>query len=228
MAFASGVNEQLLFENWTHHAITEDSGTIALTAGQKYQICLEYNEVGIYANIHLLWKEPYSPLTQKKIIPKSQLYIQPIVDIGVSNISEEMEENPGLTVGLGSTIPVDILSYYPLALNEGTLILQTSEKLELWRDGENLGQQLSWDLAQGTPDLQRIIVKAVSTSQDLRDSSLTFSYADTDEVTLATDSMAVTVISVTFPNDPIRARLDSDVPVPCIITPLGGHYSNII
>jgi hypothetical protein len=38
------VNGQQLINNWTNHGPTENSGSIALVAGQKYEIKLEYYE----------------------------------------------------------------------------------------------------------------------------------------------------------------------------------------
>ena len=40
------VNGQLIVNNWTDHAPTENSGTIALTAGQRYDIRMEFYENG--------------------------------------------------------------------------------------------------------------------------------------------------------------------------------------
>ena len=36
------VNNQLVVDNWTDHAATENSGAIALTAGQRYDIRMEF------------------------------------------------------------------------------------------------------------------------------------------------------------------------------------------
>lgn len=65
------VNGQQIINNWTDHAPTENSGAIALTAGQKYNITLEYYENGGGAAIRLYWS---SPSQAKEIIPQSQLY----------------------------------------------------------------------------------------------------------------------------------------------------------
>lgn len=65
------VNGQQLINNWTDHGVTENRGTIALTAGQKYDIRLEYYENGGDAVAKLLWS---SPSIAKQVIPASQLY----------------------------------------------------------------------------------------------------------------------------------------------------------
>jgi len=65
------VNNQLLVNKWQDQAATEWSGSIALTAGQKYDIKMEYYENGGGASAQLLWS---SPSRTKEVIPQSQLY----------------------------------------------------------------------------------------------------------------------------------------------------------
>ncbi len=65
------VNGQLLINNWTDHDVTENSGAIALTAGQSYDIKLEYYDSIGGATAQLLWS---SPTQAKEIIPASQLF----------------------------------------------------------------------------------------------------------------------------------------------------------
>src|SRR6185295_1420017 len=49
------INGQQIINNWTDHAPTEDIGTITLSAGQKYDIQLEFYENGGGAVAKLLW-----------------------------------------------------------------------------------------------------------------------------------------------------------------------------
>jgi hypothetical protein len=65
------VDGQLLIDHWSDHAQAEDSGSIALAAGQKYDIKLEYYERAGNAVAQLLWS---SPNQVKEIIPQNQLY----------------------------------------------------------------------------------------------------------------------------------------------------------
>jgi len=65
------VNGVLLIDNWKAHPPTEDSGTIALTAGQKYSIKMEHYEGTGGTQSKLLWS---SPSQAKEIIPQSRLY----------------------------------------------------------------------------------------------------------------------------------------------------------
>jgi len=65
------VNGQQLINNWTDHGTIENSGTISLTAGVKYDIKVEYYEKAGGAVASLWWS---SPSTTKAIIPASQLF----------------------------------------------------------------------------------------------------------------------------------------------------------
>lgn len=65
------VNGQQIINNWTGHSATEDSGTISLQAGQKYDIKLQYFDSAEAARISLSWK---SNNQTKQIVPQTQLY----------------------------------------------------------------------------------------------------------------------------------------------------------
>jgi hypothetical protein len=65
------VNGQQVVNNWTDHATTENSGTISLTAGQRYDIRLEFYESGGGAVARLLWSSGSTP---KAVIPATRLY----------------------------------------------------------------------------------------------------------------------------------------------------------
>jgi glucose/arabinose dehydrogenase len=65
------VNNVLIVNNWTDHAITENSGTIALAAGQRYDIRMEFFENGGLATARLLWSSPSTP---KAVVPTANLY----------------------------------------------------------------------------------------------------------------------------------------------------------
>ncbi len=65
------VNGVLLVNNFVNQGATEKSGTIALLAGQKYDIVIEYYEATGEAVTKLLWSSASTP---KAIVPQSQLY----------------------------------------------------------------------------------------------------------------------------------------------------------
>jgi hypothetical protein len=64
------VNNKLLIDHWSYSP-SEYSGTIALVAGKKYAIKMEYFDDTYGAKAQLRWS---SPSTSKGIVPKSQLY----------------------------------------------------------------------------------------------------------------------------------------------------------
>jgi glucose/arabinose dehydrogenase len=70
------VNGQQVINNWTDHAQTENSGTIQLTAGQRYDIRMEFYENGGGATARLLWSSASVP---KAVVPSSRLYPQATV-----------------------------------------------------------------------------------------------------------------------------------------------------
>ena len=65
------VNGQPLINDWTDHLLKENSGTIALQAGQTYTITMEYYDNTGPAVAKLLWSSSSTP---KSIVPRSQLY----------------------------------------------------------------------------------------------------------------------------------------------------------
>ena len=65
------VNDQLIIDQWNNHSATEHTGTIALTAGQRYPIRLEYYDNTGTAVIRMEWQ---SPGQARQIVPQSQLY----------------------------------------------------------------------------------------------------------------------------------------------------------
>jgi glucose/arabinose dehydrogenase len=65
------VNGQLVINNWTNHAPTENTGSIALAAGQKYDIRMELYENGGRAVGQLRWS---GPGLAKEVVPEAHLH----------------------------------------------------------------------------------------------------------------------------------------------------------
>ena len=66
------VNGQLVIDKWIDQGPTEWSGQIALTAGQRYDIVMEFYENGGGAMSRLSWS---SASQAKQIIPQSRIYL---------------------------------------------------------------------------------------------------------------------------------------------------------
>jgi glucose/arabinose dehydrogenase len=65
------VNGVLVIDNWTDHAPTENSGTLNLTAGQRYDVKMEFFENAGGAVAKLLWS---APGLAKETVPQAQLF----------------------------------------------------------------------------------------------------------------------------------------------------------
>ena len=65
------VNNQKVISNWNHHSAVENSGTIALTAGRRYAIRMEFYENAGDATARLLWS---GPSIAKAVVPTARLY----------------------------------------------------------------------------------------------------------------------------------------------------------
>jgi hypothetical protein len=66
------VNGQLVINNWTDHSsATNTSAAVALTAGTKYAVTIEYYERGGSATMRFQWSYP-GVATQ--VVPASRLF----------------------------------------------------------------------------------------------------------------------------------------------------------
>lgn len=72
------VNGTQVINAWRDQSATENSGSINLTAGQKYTIKMEYFEDYGQASVILMWK---SGSQAKQVIPTSQLYSSNIIPV---------------------------------------------------------------------------------------------------------------------------------------------------
>jgi len=66
------VNNEQLIDNWTDHGNTHDSGDISLTAGQRYEIRLEFYEAGGGAICELSWS---APSLTRETVPSQYLWV---------------------------------------------------------------------------------------------------------------------------------------------------------
>jgi hypothetical protein len=65
------VNDQLLIDKWVSQSVTDWTNPIALQAGVRYDIKMEYLQTGSSAQAHLSW---YSSSQAKEVIPSNNLY----------------------------------------------------------------------------------------------------------------------------------------------------------
>ncbi|HOC55404.1 MAG TPA: immunoglobulin domain-containing protein [Verrucomicrobiota bacterium] len=94
------VNGVLLIDHWAGQSATEWSGSIALTAGQKYDLQMDYYENSGSASAQLRWS---SASQLKELIPATQLYRPPPVVAAPGN--QTVAENSPLNV------PITLVSW---------------------------------------------------------------------------------------------------------------------
>jgi hypothetical protein len=105
------VDHQLIIDHWSDHGAYEDHGMIALVAGQRYDITLEFYENGGSAIAKLLWS---SPAISKQVVPQSRLF-------------------PSLPVGTGTGL---LATYFDNANLTGITVVRTDATVNAdWAGG---------------------------------------------------------------------------------------------
>lgn len=85
------IDNQLVIDKWLNDWDIEYSGNITLTAGQKYDIKIEYYEDFGGANIRFRWS---SAQQGKEIVPQAQLYTVPLLNARVATVKPSSIEIP--------------------------------------------------------------------------------------------------------------------------------------
>jgi hypothetical protein len=85
------INNQLVIDKWIDDWGIEYSGTIALTAGQKYDIKIEYFENYGGAACKLEWA---SSSQAREVVPQSQLYSSSVKSTETLNVITDIEDGP--------------------------------------------------------------------------------------------------------------------------------------
>ena len=117
------VNGVLLIDHWNDQSTTEWSGTVALNAGQKYDLRMDYYENTGSASAQLRWS---SASQLKEVIPQRQLYRPPPVLAPIADKS--VLEGTTLTFGAPLTDCDQVAAVTPL------------EDFESFPDGSASGQ----------------------------------------------------------------------------------------
>jgi hypothetical protein len=175
------VNGTLVINNWTNHAATENSGSISLTAGEKYDIKLEFYENTGAAVIKLFWTPPGQG---KQIIPQQRLYPRDV-----------------------HTLHLDAM--YPQIVPEGWLVMSAPGQEELYRV-ESAGEdsRASFTLTGKTT---RLVVKGVNLRQHfnerLRETAI---FAHSEKLALAKAPVSGDVSGATLSLDRKVQGLQAD------------------
>ncbi|MCB0633151.1 MAG: PQQ-dependent sugar dehydrogenase, partial [Lewinella sp.] len=126
------INGQLLIDNWTDHAPTENSGTITLNAEEEVSLVLEFYENGGGAVMQLSWS---SSSQTKQIIPAGRLSHLPSVSSG-----------PCGGAGGNNTAPVAIFRATPTT-GGFPLFVQADASASYDPNGDPV--TMSWDFGDG-------------------------------------------------------------------------------
>ncbi len=123
------VNGQLLIDNWTPHGATLDTSTaITLTAGQKYNIIVQYFDSGFDAVMQLLWKKPGDATFTA--VPATQLYNTTIPNVAPTVSLTAPANNATVTQGATVAITANATdsdgSISKVEFYDGTTLLSTS------------------------------------------------------------------------------------------------------
>lgn len=110
------IDDKLLIDNWLDGG-NEKSGTITLSAGQKYDIRMDYFENAGDSRMRLLWS---TNILSKEIVPITQLYPNELPTISITT----PESNN--IVQLGETVPIT------LTANDSTSL----SRVELYNNNE--------------------------------------------------------------------------------------------
>ena len=87
-----------LIDDWTSHGPQDRSGTIALTAGRKYELKMDYYDDTLGATAQLKWSSPSTPAA---IIPASQIYADAATPGGDATPGNQQETSGKCGLGGG-------------------------------------------------------------------------------------------------------------------------------
>jgi len=108
------VNGVQIINNWTNHYPTDNVGTIALTAGVKYDIKMEHYEADLGSVAQLFWQSASQP---KQIVPQSAFFPPtPVNAAPTANAGSDQTIDLGVTssvnlTGTGSDSDGTVASY---------------------------------------------------------------------------------------------------------------------
>lgn len=164
------VNGQLLIDNFEDHTLTEDSASITLEAGQKYDIKVEYAENTGEAAIKLLWSSESQP---KEVIPQNVLYPNP--DALPIDLETGLEYTPNeLLVKFDADLSDGEIQ--EIATANGAVEVERLVPLEALQSPERLEQKTPFSFLRGLFPFQ----KPKSLSSDLEQWRVLYFSSDTD------------------------------------------------
>lgn len=150
------INGQLLVDSWIDDWNKEYTGTIALTAGQKYDIRLEYFENYGGASCKMEWS---SVSQSRQVVPQSHLYRNPLPVVSISSPAANVILDAGtitLTASASDNTGIAKIEFFngPILLGTST----TNPYRYTWSDAAAGNYSLT---ARATDNLGGITVSSV-------------------------------------------------------------------
>jgi predicted phage baseplate assembly protein len=127
------LNDGWIINNWTLHAPTENSASVFLVGGQKYEIKLEFFENEGGATMQLSWS---GPGVSKQIIPQSRLYPRDIHTVHVDGIQPQITRGSWLVLSIPEY--QEVYSVEGVAEDARANFALSSKTTRLTLRGENL------------------------------------------------------------------------------------------
>lgn len=116
------VNGTTLINDWNAHSPKQDTATIALTAGQKYTIEVDYFQGSGTSVAQLYWSSAH---TAKQIVPAAQLYPAQTVGVGTGLLAQYYNDRT-LTNKVLSRTDANVNLYQTTAASPGSGVPSTN------------------------------------------------------------------------------------------------------
>ncbi len=225
------VNNQLIIDNWTDHSATNNSGVINLTAGNYYDIKMEFYENGGLAVAKLFWSYPGQA---QQIVPNANLSANVLFVVGnAATLSKgdatakERLENLGYTVTVkeataAATVDSNdkslvIVSSTSLSADVGTKFRNIGVPVVTWEQAlfDDLGMTGSATVDHGTIanqtqlsilDTSHQLAAALSGVQTVTTAPVTFTWG-------VPNANAVSIAAVPGENKIVIFGYDKDAPM---------------
>jgi len=177
------VNNQLLIDNWTVQPATTHSATIALAAGQLYDVRLEYFEATGNAMARLEWSSASQP---RQVVPQDRLFLPEAG--GVVNTP------PTISAITDRTIPINT-NTGPIAITIGDAETAASE-LTLTGASSNTDLVPATNIVFGGSGSNRTVTVTPAAGQT---GSATITITVSDSSLTASENLVLTVTSDALP-----------------------------
>ncbi|MBC8109260.1 MAG: carbohydrate-binding protein [Anaerolineae bacterium] len=143
------IDNKLIVDNWTSHALTANSGYINLTAGKRYNVQLEYQHTSGPATAKLYWESARQP---KQIVPRAYLYssdVDSVAPAGLSNVHASYVTDKTIRMDWNAASDPSLTVYYDVY--NGKTKIGTTSSTTWTRAGRTAGTAYNWTIVAVDP-----------------------------------------------------------------------------